>query len=68
MRHYLVSFDKQYLRDWLVGESGWDRRSNPPPLPARIVAATRERYLEAYRRLTRHRLALPAAAGQGPDD
>lgn len=64
----LVSFDKQYLRDWLVGESGWDRRSNPPPLPARIVAATRERYLEAYRRLTRHRLALPAAAGQGPDD
>ena len=49
----LPSFDKQYVRDWLAGVSGWDRTSDapPPPLPDEVVAATRERYLEAYRRL-----------------
>ena len=49
----LPSFDKQYVRDWLAHESGWDRTSEapPPPLPDDVVAATRERYLEAYRRL-----------------
>ncbi|GAA3282854.1 phosphoribosylamine--glycine ligase [Nesterenkonia halobia] len=49
------SFDKQYVRDWLTSPaSGWDRGSDvaPPPLPADVVAATRERYLDAYRRLT----------------
>ncbi|AQX16434.1 phosphoribosylaminoimidazolesuccinocarboxamide synthase [Tessaracoccus lapidicaptus] len=50
----LPSFDKQYVRDWLAHESGWDKASDtpPPPLPAEVVAATRERYLEAFRRLT----------------
>lgn len=50
----LPSFDKQYVRDWLAKESGWDRSSDTPPpaLPAAVVAATRERYLEAYQRLT----------------
>ncbi len=50
----LEQFDKQYLRDWLLHESGWDRASGeaPPALPADVVAATRERYLDAYRRLT----------------
>ncbi|WP_084710204.1 phosphoribosylaminoimidazolesuccinocarboxamide synthase [Nesterenkonia alba] len=50
------SFDKQFVRDWLTSpESGWDRDSGqaPPPLPEHIVAATRERYIDAYRRLTR---------------
>lgn len=58
----LASFDKQYLRDWLVHESGWDRAGEapPPPLPADVVAATRARYLEAYRRLTGAELELPA--------
>jgi phosphoribosylaminoimidazole-succinocarboxamide synthase len=46
------SFDKQFVRDWLTGESGWDRESLPPPLPAEVVAQTRERYLVAYERLT----------------
>jgi len=49
------SFDKQYLRDWLVSEqSGWDRSSgaNPPALPESVAAATAARYVEAYRRLT----------------
>ncbi|AQP43728.1 phosphoribosylaminoimidazolesuccinocarboxamide synthase [Tessaracoccus flavus] len=50
----LPSFDKQYVRDWLARDSGWDRSSDTPPpaLPDDVVAATRERYLEAYRRLT----------------
>ncbi len=50
----LASFDKQYVRDWLVKESGWNATSDeaPPPLPEGIVAATRERYAEAYQRLT----------------
>lgn len=56
----LPSFDKQYVRDWLSKESGWDKASDtpPPPLPQEIVAATRERYFEAYRRLVGTELAL----------
>lgn len=49
------SFDKQYVRDWLASaESGWDRSSGdePPALPDEVVAATRDRYIEAFRRLT----------------
>lgn len=49
------SFDKQYLRDWLTSPaSGWDRGGDaePPALPDEVVAATRERYIEAFRRLT----------------
>ncbi len=45
------SYDKQYVRDWLV-ESGWDRNSTPPELPAKVVEKTREKYVEAYERLT----------------
>ncbi len=48
----LPSFDKQYLRDWLANDSGWDGTGAPPLIPAEVVAATRQRYLEAYRRLT----------------
>ena len=49
------SFDKQYVRDWLTSpESGWDRRGDaaPPPLPDPVVAATRDRYVTAYERIT----------------
>lgn len=49
------SFDKQYLRDWLSSPAcPWDRTSTdaPPQLPDDVVAATRERYLEAFSRLT----------------
>ena len=45
------SFDKQFVRDWLTS-SGWDRISTPPELPDDVVAATRERYVTAYERLT----------------
>ena len=49
----LPSYDKQYVRDWLAHSSGWDRFGDtpPPPLPPEVVAATRDRYLEAYRLL-----------------
>ncbi len=46
------SYDKQYVRDWLRLESGWDRMSPPPALPDEVVAATRERYVDAYEKLT----------------
>ncbi|MDR1118667.1 MAG: phosphoribosylaminoimidazolesuccinocarboxamide synthase [Bifidobacteriaceae bacterium] len=46
------SFDKQYVRDWLTRDSGWDRNSAPPELPPDVVAKTRARYVEAYERLT----------------
>jgi phosphoribosylaminoimidazole-succinocarboxamide synthase len=58
------SFDKQYVRDWLTSPaSGWDRSSGrpPPPLPPDVVARTRQRYLEAHRRLTGQTLRLPEA-------
>jgi len=45
------SFDKQYLRDYLV-TSGWDRNSPPPELPNEIVEKTTLRYEEAFYRLT----------------
>ena len=45
------SFDKQFLRDYLVA-SGWDRNSPPPELPAEIVEKTVGRYEEAFYRLT----------------
>ena len=45
------SFDKQYLRDWAAG-TGWDKKAPGPPVPDEVVAATRERYVEVYERLT----------------
>jgi phosphoribosylaminoimidazole-succinocarboxamide synthase len=45
----LVSFDKQYVRDWL-DQSGWNHDPPAPALPDDVVAATRARYLEAARR------------------
>lgn len=49
------SFDKQYVRDWLTSAaSGWDRHSGeaPPELPDDVVRRTRERYVQAFERLT----------------
>jgi phosphoribosylaminoimidazole-succinocarboxamide synthase len=49
------SFDKQPLRDYLaeLRRAGrWNGDAPPPPLPARVVEATSERYLDAFERLT----------------
>jgi phosphoribosylaminoimidazole-succinocarboxamide synthase len=49
------SFDKQPLRDFLTGlrkQGRWNGEAPPPPLPPEVVAATSERYLEAYRLIT----------------
>ena len=55
----LDSYDKQFVRNWLLHESGWDRASGaaPPPLPTEIVDATRAKYVEAYERITGDRFA-----------
>ena len=45
------SFDKQFVRDHLDA-AHWDRQPPAPALPARVVARTREKYLEAHRLLT----------------
>ncbi len=45
------SFDKQFVRDWLLSV-GWDRNSPPPPLPDDVVRKTRDKYVEAYERLS----------------
>lgn len=45
------SFDKQFVRDWLLNSS-WDRNSPPPELPGEIVEKTASRYIEAFETLT----------------
>jgi phosphoribosylaminoimidazole-succinocarboxamide synthase len=45
------SFDKQYLRDWLAA-SGWNKKAPAPKLPEEVIQNTREKYLEALKRLT----------------
>ena len=50
------SFDKQFVRDWLL-QSGWDRTPPAPPLPAEVVEGTARRYREAYERITGRVLA-----------
>ena len=47
-----ASYDKQVVRDWLAGPSGWDRLGPSPALPEEVVAQTRARYLEVLERLT----------------
>jgi phosphoribosylaminoimidazole-succinocarboxamide synthase len=45
------SFDKQFVRDW-CDAAGWDKTPPGPELPDDLVAGTRERYVEAFERLT----------------
>ena len=45
------SFDKQFVRDWLL-QSGWDKNSEPPELPADVVEKTRQKYIKAFEILT----------------
>lgn len=45
------SFDKQYVRDYLLSLQ-WDTKSPPPELPADVIQKTQEKYTEALNRLT----------------
>jgi phosphoribosylaminoimidazole-succinocarboxamide synthase len=45
------SFDKQYVRDWAT-QSGWDRTPPAPAIPDDVAQGTRERYVEAYEKIT----------------
>lgn len=46
-----ASFDKQFLRDWLETQP-WDKTAPAPTLPESVITGTRERYVEAYERIT----------------
>jgi phosphoribosylaminoimidazole-succinocarboxamide synthase len=46
-----ASYDKQFVRDWLEAQP-WNKTAPGPELPAEIVAGTRERYVEAFERIT----------------
>ncbi|HTA79623.1 MAG TPA: phosphoribosylaminoimidazolesuccinocarboxamide synthase [Terracidiphilus sp.] len=52
-----ASFDKQFVRDYLESIQ-WNKQAPAPGLPADVVERTLAKYLEAYRRLTGHDLAL----------
>jgi phosphoribosylaminoimidazole-succinocarboxamide synthase len=45
------SFDKQFVRDWATA-SGWDKNPPAPAIPDDVVEGTRERYAEAYEKIT----------------
>ncbi len=45
------SFDKQFVRDW-ASSTGWDRTPPAPPIPDEVVQKTREKYIEAYERIS----------------
>ena len=45
------SFDKQFVRDW-ASSTGWDRNPPAPEIPEDVVTRTREKYVEAYDRIT----------------
>jgi phosphoribosylaminoimidazole-succinocarboxamide synthase len=54
--HSQPSFDKQYVREWLMA-SAWDRQSPPPALPPDVIEQTRCKYLNAYELLVGQKLA-----------
>lgn len=45
------SFDKQYVRDYLL-KIGWNKKPPPPELPQEIIQRTADKYQEALKRLT----------------
>jgi phosphoribosylaminoimidazole-succinocarboxamide synthase len=46
-----ASYDKQFVRDWLERQP-WDKTAPGPPLPDDVVAGTRDRYVQAFERIT----------------
>jgi phosphoribosylaminoimidazole-succinocarboxamide synthase len=53
------SFDKQFVRDWLES-TPWNKQPPAPMLPRDVVERTREKYLQAYERITGESLQLRA--------
>jgi phosphoribosylaminoimidazole-succinocarboxamide synthase len=45
------AYDKQFVREWSAGLE-WDRTPPGPPVPPDVVEATRDRYVQAYERIT----------------
>jgi phosphoribosylaminoimidazole-succinocarboxamide synthase len=60
------SFDKQPVRDYLEGLD-WDKAPPPPPLSEAVVAATSDRYVEAYERITGRSFADWPGVGASAD-
>jgi len=46
-----ASFDKQFVRDW-ADAAGWDHNPPAPELPEEVISQTRDKYLEAFERIT----------------
>ena len=44
------SFDKQYLRDYLIS-TNWDKNSPPPRLPVEVTTETQRKYIDAYEKI-----------------
>ena len=65
--HGQASFDKQFVRDWATA-SGWDRTPPAPAIPGDVVAATRDRYAEAYERLAGESLSAWLQRSGAPKD
>ncbi len=55
-----LSFDKQFVRDYLESIK-WNKQPPVPSLPDDVVSRTRDKYLDAYRRLTGRELETPNA-------
>ena len=49
------SYDKQYVRDWLESIH-WNKAPPAPALPSDVAQRTSEKYMEAYEKLTGHKL------------
>ena len=52
-----ISFDKQYVRDYLE-TTGWKKEPPAPPLPAEVIANTTRRYAEIFEKITGRKIAL----------
>jgi phosphoribosylaminoimidazole-succinocarboxamide synthase len=55
--HAQESYDKQPVRDWLTA-TGWNKEPPAPALPPDVIAATTNRYVQAYEKLTGRQLAM----------
>jgi phosphoribosylaminoimidazole-succinocarboxamide synthase len=65
--HGQPSFDKQIARDW-ASSTGWDKLPPAPEIPDEIVTRTRDKYIEAYERLTDSSFAEWTARTQTPQE